>query len=62
MAYGGFGLMGALGLDIGSKHFEKKANSLKKAMSNAQENLETQQATKEILEKESKKQKKVAVD
>ena len=59
MAYGGFGLLGALGLDIGSKYFDKKATELKTAMENAQENLATQQATKEILEQ---KKKKVAVD
>ena len=61
MAYGGFGLVGALGLDIGSKNFEKKADSMKQAMTNAQTNLDTEQATKEILEQEKKK-KKVAVD
>ena len=63
MAYGGFGLMAALGLDIGSKQFDKKATALKTAMGKAQENLATEQATKEILEdKEKKKHKKVAVD
>lgn len=63
MAYGGFGLLGALGLDIGSKQFDKKATDLKKAMNNAQENLNTAQATQEILEKEEKKKNhKVAVD
>ena len=61
MAYGGFGLMAALGLDIGSKNFDRKASELKTAMNNAQENLNTEQATKEILEEEKKK-KKVAVD
>ena len=61
MAYGGFGLMGALGLDIGSKNFERKADNMKRAMTNAQTNLDTEQATKEILEQEKKK-KKVAVD
>lgn len=60
MAYGGFGLIAALGLDIGSKNFEKKANDLKLAMENAQQNLNTEQATKEILKEEKKK--KVAVD
>ena len=63
MAYGGFGLMAALGLDIGSKQFDKKATALKTAMGKAQENLATEQATKEILEdQEKKKHKKVAVD
>lgn len=61
MGYGGFGLIAALGLDIGSKHFEKKANDLKVAMDNARQNLDTEQATKEIL-KEEKKKSKVAVD
>ncbi len=65
MGYGGFGLLGALGLDIGSKNFERKANNLKLAMTNAQNNLDTEQATKEILEQEKKKEKtakRVAVD
>ena len=65
MAYGGFGLLGALGLDIGSKNFEKKANNLKLAMTNAQNNLDTEQATKEILENNKKKEKnskRVSVD
>ena len=62
MAYGGFGLMGALGLDIGSKNFEKKANQLKTAMDNAKTNLDTEQATREILEEENKKNHKVEVD
>lgn len=63
MAYGGFGLMAALGLDIGSKQFDKKATALKTAIGKAQENLATEQATKEILEdKDKKKHKKVAVD
>ena len=63
MAYGGLGLIAALGLDIGSKNFEKKATNLKNSMNKAQENLNTEQATKEILEEEkTKKKKKVAVD
>ena len=65
MAYGGFGLLGALGLDIGSKNFERKANNLKLAMTNAQNNLDTEQATKEILENNKKKEKnskRVSVD
>lgn len=63
MAYGGLGLIAALGLDIGSKYFEKKATILKNSMNKAQENLNTEQATKEILEEEkTKKKKKVAVD
>ena len=57
MAYGGIGLLGALGLDIGSKDFERKANDLKVAMENAKTNLNTEQATKEIIEEENKKQK-----
>ena len=63
MAYGGLGLIAALGLDIGSKYFDKKATILKNSMNKAQENLNTEQATKEILEEEkNKKKKKVAVD
>ena len=62
MAYGGFGLIGALGLDIGSKHFEKKANDLTKAIEQANTNINTEKATKEILAHKEKKAKKVAVD
>lgn len=62
MAYGGIGLLGALGLDIGSKYFDKKASELKTAMDNAQENLNTAQATQEILATKQKKKEKVAVD
>ena len=62
MGYGGIGLLAALGLDIGSKNFEKKANNLKTAMNQAQTNLDTEQATKEILKQENKNKKKVAVD
>ena len=62
MGYGGLGLLGAVGLDVGAKYFDKKASSLKSAMTQAQTNLETEQATKEILEQETKKKKKVAVD
>jgi len=62
MAYGGFGLLGALGLDVGSKNFDKKANNLKLAMTNAQTNLDTEQATKELLNKQVKNKNKVEVD
>jgi thiol:disulfide interchange protein len=61
MAYGGFGLLAALGLEAGSKNFEKKANNLKSAMKNAQSNLDTEQATKEIIDNEKKKTKKKIV-
>ena len=63
MAYGGLGLMAAVGLDVGSKYFDKKANELDVAMKNAEENLRTGQATEEILKEQAKKKaKKVAVD
>ena len=61
MACGGLGLMAALGLDVGSKYFDKKATNLDNAMKQAESNLQTEQATKEILEKETKK-KKVVID
>ena len=59
MAYGGLGLMAALGLDIGSQNFERKANDLKQAMVNAKQQLNTQQATLEILEEAKGKDKKI---
>lgn len=61
MAFGGFGLIGALGLEVGSKYFDKKANELKVAMTNAQTNLNTEQATQEILKQEEKKRVKIKV-
>lgn len=61
MAYGGLGLLGALGLEVGSKNFEKKANNMKKAMDKAQENIDIEQATKEIVDNKKDK-KKVVVD
>lgn len=61
MGYGGFGLLGVLGLDIGSRNFEKKAQNYKLAMTNARNKLDTEQATQEIIEKETKKNK-VSVD
>lgn len=62
MAYGGLGLMAAVGLEVGSKNFDKKAKDLDTAMKQAETNLKTEQATKEILEQEKKKQDKVAID
>ena len=64
MAYGGLGLMGALGLEVGSKNFDKKADDLTKALNQAETNLKTEQATQEILKEKQKdkKQDKVAVD
>ena len=57
MAYGGLGLLAALGLEIGSKNFKKKADDLDLAMTNARNNIATEQATQEILEEETKKVK-----
>lgn len=66
MAFGGLGLIGALGLEVGSKYFDKKAQTYYKAMTQADTNIKTEQATKEILEENKKKEKvkkdKVAVD
>ena len=61
MAYGGLGLLAAVGLDVGSKYFDKKATDLDRAMKQAETNLQTEQATKEILEQEKKKEKKKVV-
>ena len=61
MSYGGLGLLAAVGLDVGSKYFDKKATDLDRAMKQAETNLQTEQATKEILEQEKKKEKKKVV-
>lgn len=65
MAYGGLGLLAAVGLDVGSRYFKKKETELGRAMEQAETNLKTEQATKEILEQENKKEKKnkkIAID
>ena len=49
MFYGGFGLLGALGLNIGAKNFENKANNMKKAITDAQAELNKEQAREEIV-------------
>lgn len=61
MAIGGLGLVGALGLDYGAKHFDKKASAYKLAMTNAQNNLNTEQATQEVLKQEQKRKVKIKV-
>lgn len=55
MAYGGLGLMGALGLDIGAKNFENKAETLETANKTARVELATEKAKNEIIEEEKKK-------
>lgn len=63
MAYGGFGLIGALGLDIGSKYYKKKADQLSDAIKNAETNLKTEQATNEILqEQEARNRRRTPID
>ena len=57
MAYGGLGLLASLGLEVGSKNFENKANMYKEALTKARTNLNTEQATKEILEEDKSKVK-----
>jgi len=50
MFFGGFGLLGAFGLDLGSKSFEKKADKLKAAIENANAELDKEQAKEELVE------------
>ena len=51
MGYGGFGLIAALGLDIGSKHFEKKANDLKLLWTTQDKTLIPNKQQKRFLKK-----------
>ena len=63
MWFGGLGLLGAFGLNIESKSFGKKAEKLSEAIKEAEKNLNTEEAKKEIVEEqEKKKRKKIAVD
>ena len=59
MFYGGFGLITALGLDIGSKHYKKVADSLKDDIDSASKDINKEQAKielqKEAIKKENKK-------
>ena len=48
MFYGGFGLLGALGLNIASKHFKKVADRHVENIKEAENKLEQEQVTEEI--------------
>lgn len=58
MFYGGFGLLGALGLNVGSKNFENKANKMKNAIVDAQAEKDKEQARYELDIEEEKKENK----
>lgn len=49
MMWGGLGLAGAVGLDVGSKAAGKTADSLKEAVVQAQAEIDKQKATEEII-------------
>ena len=49
MMWGGLGIAGALGLDIGSKAVAKKADKLKEAEEEAEKQINTEQAKEEII-------------
>lgn len=57
MFYGGFGLLGAFGLDIGSKYFKKQADDYKEAIASGKKELNKEQAIKEIKREEENKVK-----
>lgn len=57
MFYGGFGLMAAFGLDMGSKHYKKKADNYKEAIASANKDIDKAQAKQEILAEQEKKVK-----
>lgn len=52
MLFGGFGIMGAFGLDMTSKSFKLKADSYKEAIGDAKKKIIKEQAEKEIRDKE----------
>ena len=49
MFYGGFGLLGALGLNVGSKYYGKQADRMKEAITSATADLDKEQAREEII-------------
>lgn len=57
MFYGGIGLMGAFGLDMGSKYYKKQADELKESIESANTELRKEQAKKELLQDNDKKVK-----
>lgn len=50
MFYGGLGLIVAFGLDMGSKHFKKKADDYKDSLALANKDIDKEQAKQEIAE------------
>lgn len=57
MFYGGFGLLGAFGLDIGSKHYKKQADNYKEAIESANKEINKEQAKEEIKQEKINKVK-----
>ena len=55
MLFGGFGLLGAFGLDITSKEFKSKADRLKANIEKAKDKVQEEEAKKEIDDKATKK-------
>ena len=51
MFFGGFGIMGAFGLDMTSKSFEKKANLYKDTIQKAKQEVLQKEVEKELLNK-----------
>lgn len=54
MLYGGFGLLAAFGLDMGSKEFKKKADAYKNAIANVKQKTIEQRVAEEIARGEIK--------
>lgn len=59
MFYGGFGLIAALGLDIGSKHYKKVADNYKESIEIATKDINKEQAKTELIEEQKKIRVKV---
>ena len=58
MFFGGIGIIGAFGLDILSKHEQKEAEKIKKAMDQAVEENTIEEYKEELEETETRKKKK----
>ena len=54
MFYGGFGLLGAFGLDMGSKHYKKEADNYKVAREEATKEINKEQAKQDIINEKDK--------
>lgn len=62
MAYGGMGLIGAVGLEYGSEHYQAQADLKEQAIKQGNMNDDVEQYKEEKKQEQKAKKKKIAVD